>query len=163
MRKYIIPATVAVLALVAPIVVYPIFLMQILCFAIFASAFNLVFGYAGMMSFGHAAFFGSAAYITGYVVKTYGLTPEIGIILGAAVAAVLGLIIGMIAIKRQGIYFAMITFALAEVVNFVAIEAPFTGGEDGLQNVPRGNAFGLVDLNDPFRAYYFVLAVYCIC
>jgi len=159
-RNKVIYAVAFAAALAAPHFAYPVFLMQILCFALYASAFNLLFGYTGLLSFGHAAFFGSAAYVTGHTVKVMGFTPELGILAGALTAAALGLVIGGLAIRRQGIYFAMITFALAEVVYFVALQAPFTGGEDGLQSVPRGKLFGLIDLSNPFRMYYFVLAIY---
>src|SRR5579875_548867 len=128
--------------LVAPFVIYPVFLMKVLCFALFACAFNLLLGYVGLLSFGHAAFLGSAAYITAYAMKAWGLTPELAILAGVAVAAVLGTVFGWLAIRRQGIYFAMITLALAQMIYFVALQAPFTGGEDGIQQVPRGMLFG---------------------
>src|SRR5687768_14397282 len=147
-RNKAIYAVLFAAALAAPHFAYPVFLMQILCFALYASAFNLLFGYTGLLSFGHAAFFGSAAYVTGHAVKVMGFTPELGILAGALTAAALGLVIGGLAIRRQGIYFAMITFALAEVVYFVALQAPFTGGENGLQSVPRGKVFGLIDLSN---------------
>ncbi|HEY5512890.1 MAG TPA: branched-chain amino acid ABC transporter permease, partial [Geomonas sp.] len=130
------------LGLVAPFVVYPVFVMKLLCFALFACTFNLLLGYTGLLSFGHAAFFGGAAYITGYLVKNSGLTPELGVLAGTMFAGVLGYLIGSLAIRRQGIYFAMVTLALAQIVYFVAIKAPFTGGEDGLQDIPRGKLFG---------------------
>ncbi|KQT69843.1 MULTISPECIES: branched-chain amino acid ABC transporter permease [unclassified Aureimonas] len=144
----------------APFFFYPIFLMKILCFALFAAAFNLLLGYTGLLSFGHAAFFGSAAYVTAYTVKEWGLTPELGVVVGAAAAAALGLVIGALAIRRQGIYFAMITLALSQMVFFFCLQAPFTGGEDGLQGVPRGRFLGLVDLADPIAMYFFVLATF---
>jgi branched-chain amino acid transport system permease protein len=156
-------AALLALGIAAPFVVYPVFVMQALCFAIYASAFNLLFGYTGLLSFGHAAFFGFAAYITGYVVKVEGLSPELGILLGGLTGAALGAVIGGLAIRRQGIYFAMITFALAEVVYFVCLQAPFTGGEDGLQSVPRGSLLGVVDLDRPLVMYYFVLAEFILC
>jgi branched-chain amino acid transport system permease protein len=137
--------------------------MQALCFAIYASAFNLLFGYTGLLSFGHAAFFGFAAYVTGHAVKVIGVTPEIGILVGGLAGAALGALIGGLAIRRQGIYFAMITFALAEVVYFVCVQAPFTGGEDGLQSVPPGRLFGLVDLDRPLTMYYLVLVEFILC
>jgi branched-chain amino acid transport system permease protein len=140
-----------------------VFVMQALCFAIYASAFNLLFGYTGLLSFGHAAFFGFAAYVTGYAVKVIGVTPEIGILVGGLAGAALGALIGGLAIRRQGIYFAMITFALAEVVYFVCVQAPFTGGEDGLQSVPPGRLFGLVDLDRPLTMYYLVLVEFILC
>jgi len=150
------------LAFVAPFVLYPVFLMEALCFALFACAFNLLIGYVGLLSFGHAAFFGSAAYITAYTVKVWGVPPEIGILAGVAVAAIFGTAFGWLAIRRQGIYFSMITLALAQMVYFVALQAPFTGGEDGIQAVPRGRLFGVIDLNDTMTMYYFVLAVFLI-
>jgi len=150
------------LALGAPIILYPVFLMEALCFALFACAFNLLIGYVGLLSFGHAAFFGSAAYITAHAVKVWGFPPELGILAGLAVAAILGTIFGWLAIRRQGIYFAMITLALAQMVYFVALQAPFTGGEDGIQAVPRGRLFGVIDLDDTLTMYYFVLAVFLI-
>ena len=122
-----------VLGLVAPFVVYPVFMMKLLCFALFASAFNLLLGYTGLLSFGHAAFFGGASYVTGHLVKVSGLTPELGVLGGTLFAALLGYLVGSLAIRRQGIYFAMVTLALAQIVYFVALKAPFTGGEDGLQ------------------------------
>ncbi len=136
-------------AIGAPFVFYPVFVMKALCFALFASAFNLLIGYVGLASFGHAAFFGWASYATAYAVKWWGLPPIPGILLGTAVAAFMGLVFGWLAIRRQGIYFAMITLALAQMMFFVANEVPFTGGEDGIQAVPRGKLLGLVDLNDP--------------
>jgi branched-chain amino acid transport system permease protein len=145
---------------VAPFVFYPIFLMKILCFALFAAAFNLLLGYTGLLSFGHAAFFGGAAYVTAHAVKVWGLSPELGVLAGALAAGVLGLAMGYLAIRRQGIYFAMVTLALSQMVFFVCLQAPFTGGEDGLQGVPRGRLFGLVDLGDPVAMYFFVLAVF---
>jgi branched-chain amino acid transport system permease protein len=149
-------------AIAAPFVFYPVFVMKALCFALFASAFNLLIGYVGLASFGHAAFFGWAAYATAYAVKWWGLPPIPGILLGTALGAAMGLVFGWLAIRRQGIYFAMITLALAQMMYFVANEATFTGGEDGIQAVPRGALLGLVDLNDPFAMYYFVLAIFLI-
>jgi branched-chain amino acid transport system permease protein len=148
------------LALVAPYFFYPVFLMRALCLALFACSFNLLLGYVGLLSFGHAAFMGSAAYITAHTVKVWGLPPEIGILAGIAVAAMLGAAFGWLAIRRQGIYFAMITLALAQMVAFFALEVPFTGGEDGIQAVPRGHLLGLLDLDNTFTMYYFVLAVF---
>ncbi|ACB35849.1 inner-membrane translocator [Leptothrix cholodnii SP-6] len=148
------------LALVAPFVFYPTFLMKVLCFALFASAFNLLLGFAGLLSFGHAAFFGGAAYVCAALSKNYGLTPELAVLAGAAVAAVLGLGVGALSIRRSGIYMTMITLALAQLVFFLAVQLPFTGGEDGLQGVPRGKLFGLIDLNDNIAMYFFVLAVF---
>jgi branched-chain amino acid transport system permease protein len=148
------------LALLAPFFLYPLFLMRALCLALFACAFNLLLGYVGLLSFGHAAFFGGAAYITAYTVKAWGLPPELGILAGVAAAAAMGTVFGWLAIRRQGIYFAMITLALAQMVAFFAVEAPFTGGEDGIQGVPRGHLLGIVDLNPALAMYYFVLAVF---
>lgn len=159
------------IGLLAPFVVYPVFMMKLLCFALFASAFNLLLGYTGLLSFGHAAFFGGASYITGHLVKNSGLTPELGILGGTIFAALLGYIIGSLAIRRQGIYFAMVTLALAQIVYFIALKAPFTGGEDGLQGIPRGDLFGLIDLNKsytvggsplPLNLYYFVFVLFCL-
>ena len=146
-------------ALGAPFVFYPVFVMKALCFALFASAYNLLIGYVGLASFGHAAFFGWASYATAYAVKWWGLPPIAGILLGTALAGCMGLGFGWLAIRRQGIYFAMITLALAQMMYFVANELAFTGGEDGIQAVPRGTLFGVVDLDHPLAMYYFVLAV----
>ena len=144
------------LMLVAPFVLYPVFLMKVLCFALFASALNLLLGFGGLLSFGHAAFFGIASYVSAHAAKVWGLTPELSILLGTGAAAVLGLGIGALAIRRQGIYFAMVTLAFAQMVYFFAVQAPFTGGEDGIQAVPRGRFFGFIDLaND--RTFYFVV------
>ena len=154
---------IALLALlVVPHMLYPIFLMKLLCFALFASAFNLLLGYTGLLSFGHAAFFGGAAYFTAHAVKEWGWPPEAGVALGVAGAALLGLVMGAIAIRRQGIYFAMITLALAQMFFFFCLQARFTHGEDGIQSVPRGHLFGVIDLNDTMNMYYFVLAVFVI-
>lgn len=148
--------------LLAPHFFYPIFLMKLLCFALFASAFNLLLGYTGLLSFGHACFFGGAAYFTAHAVKVWGWSPEAGILLGVLGAAGLGLIMGAIAIRRQGIYFAMITLALAQMFFFFCLQARFTHGEDGIQGVPRGRLFGLINLNDTTNMYYFVLVVFII-
>jgi branched-chain amino acid transport system permease protein len=150
----------ALLAVCLPMLgVYPVFLMKLLCFAMFACAFNLLLGFSGMLSFGHAAFFGSAAYATSWLVTAHGWGTVPALLAGGAVAAVLGLAIGALAIRRQGIYFAMITLALAQLVYFVCLEAPFTGGENGLQGVPRGKLFGFVDLRSDIVMYYMVLAI----
>ena len=152
-----------ILALIAaPFFVYPIFLMKMLCFALFACAFNLLLGYTGLLSFGHAAFFGGAAYFTAHSIKVWGWPPEAGILLGVAGAALLGLVIGFFAIRRQGIYFAMITLALSQMFFFFCVQAEFTEGEDGIQGVPRGFLFGLIDLHVPLNIYYVVLAVFLI-
>ena len=157
----IIAAFVAVLALVAPWVVYPVFLMTALCFALFACAFNLLLGYAGLMSFGHAMFFGMAGYFFGYVVKTLDLAPELGLLAGVLGAAALGLVTGALAIRRQGIYFAMITLAFAQMVYFFCVQAPFTGGEDGLQGIVRKPLLGgLIPTENDRVLYYVVLAIF---
>jgi branched-chain amino acid transport system permease protein len=144
----------------APHIFYPVFLMKVLCFALFACAFNLLLGYVGLLSFGHAAFFGSAGYITAYSVKALNFSPVTGILAGVAVSSLLGLVIGWLAIRRSGIYFAMITLGFAQVVYFLSVQFEFTGGEDGIQGVPRGALFGLVDLNETMSMYYFVLAIF---
>ncbi len=144
----------------APFVVYPTFLMKVLCFALFACAFNLLLGFAGLLSFGHAAFFGAAAYVCAWLSKTYGVSPELAILAGGGVAAVLGALFGALSIRRSGIYLTMITLALAQLVFFFAVQLPFTGGEDGLQGVPRGKLFGLIDLTDNTAMYFFVFAVF---
>ena len=152
-----------ILALVAaPFVVYPIFLMKMLCFALFACAFNLLLGYTGLLSFGHAAFFGGAAYFTAHAAKVWGWPPEAAVLIGVVGAALLGLVIGFFAIRRQGIYFAMITLALSQMFFFFCLQAEFTNGEDGIQGVPRGTLFGVLDLSIPLNIYYFVLAVFLI-
>ena len=146
--------------IVAPFLgAYPIFVMKLLCFALFASAFNLLLGYTGMLSFGHAAFLGGSAYFTGHALKVWAVTPEIGLLLGTAGGALLGLIVGFFAIRRQGIYSTMITLALAQMLFFVFLQAPFTGGEDGLQGVPRGKLFGLIDLQNDMVMYYVLLVI----
>jgi branched-chain amino acid transport system permease protein len=144
---------------VAPFFVYPIFLMKALCFALFACAFNLLIGYVGLASFGHALFFGWASYFTAYAAKSWGWPPELAVILGAIGAGGLGVIVGALAIRRQGIYFAMITLALAQMMYFFALEAKFTGGEDGIQGVPRGRLFGVFDLSHEITMYAFVAVV----
>lgn len=150
-----------VVLIAAPFIgVYPVFLMKALCYVIFACAFNLLLGYTGLLSFGHAAYLGSAAYITGWLVRSAGWSPEFGVLAGVVVGAVLGLGVGLIGIRRQGIYFAMITLAMAQMIYFVCLQAPFTGGEDGLQGVPRGTLFGLIDLSSDLTMYFVVLAVF---
>ena len=157
-------AAVLGLLLVAPILgLYPVFVMKLLCFALFACAFNLLLGFTGLLSFGHAAFFGSAAYITGYVVKSGNWSPELAIVAGTVGAGAIGLVVGLVAIRRQGIYFAMITLAIAQMVYFVCLQMPFTGGEDGLQGVPRGSLFGLLPLTPDTTMYYFVVTVFVLC
>ncbi|MDI1246400.1 MAG: branched-chain amino acid ABC transporter permease [Rhodoferax sp.] len=154
-------ALLLLLALLAPSLgLYPVFVMKLLCFAIFACAFNLLLGFTGLLSFGHAAFFGSAAYITGYLIKSQNFTPELGIIAGMIGSGLIGLVVGLVAIRRQGIYFAMITMAIAQMVYFVCLQAPFTGGEDGLQGVPRGALFGVLSLQSDTAMYYLVVAIF---
>lgn len=138
---------------------YPIFVMKLMCVALFASAFNLLLGYTGLLSFGHAAFLGGAAYVAGHAMKVWGVTPEVGLLLGTVFGAALGWLFGVLAIRRQGIYFAMITLALAQMVYFIALQMPFTHGEDGLQAVPRGKLFGLLSLSNDLTMYYVTLAI----
>ncbi|WP_218509120.1 branched-chain amino acid ABC transporter permease [Variovorax sp. dw_308] len=138
---------------------YPVFVMKLMCFALFASAFNLLLGYTGLLSFGHAAFLGGSAYVAGHAIKVWGLTPELGLLAGTLTGALLGWLFGVLAIRRQGIYFAMITLALAQMMFFVALQAKFTGGEDGLQGVPRGKLFGVIDLSNDLTMYYVALVV----
>jgi branched-chain amino acid transport system permease protein len=152
---------IALAALIAaPFAVYPVLLMNVLCFALFACAFNLLIGYVGLLSFGHATFFGGAAYVTAHAVKVWGLEPLAGILLGVAGAAFLGLVVGFIAIRRQGIYFSMITLALGQMFAFICLQVPFTHGEDGIQGVPRGRLLGVLDLNEPLAMYYVTLAIF---
>jgi len=151
-----------IIGLVAPFAVYPTFLMKILCFGLFACAFNLLLGFAGLLSFGHAAFLGTAGYACGMLVRDLGVTPEVGILGGTLAAAILGWVFGVLAIRRSGIYFAMITLALAQMVFFFALQWKATGGEDGLQGVPRGHLFGLIDLSNNIAMYYLVFAVFCV-
>jgi branched-chain amino acid transport system permease protein len=146
--------------LVAPMFIYPVLMMKVLCFALFACAFNLLIGYVGLLSFGHALYFGWASYACAYAAKVWGLTPELAIVFGTLVAAGLGLIAGLLAIRRQGIYFAMITLALAQMMYFFAVQAPFTGGEDGIQAVPRGRLFGVIDLSNQSAMYFTVVAIF---
>jgi len=154
-------AGLALIALAAPVLgLYPVFLMKVLCFAMFACAFNLLLGYTKMLSFGHAAYFGSSAYVTGWLVTVHGWGTIPGILGGVAFALLLGLVIGAIAVRRQGIYFAMITLALSQLVFFVCLQAQFTGGENGLQGIPRGSVFGVIDLGRDATMYYSVLAVF---
>ena len=148
------------LLLVAPFLFYPVFLMKALCFALFACAFNLLIGYVGLLSFGHAAFLGSAGYATAHAARVWGIPPELAILFGTAVAGLLGLAIGALAIRRQGIYFAMITLALAQMIYFFSLQSRFTGGEDGIQSVPRGRLFGLLDLQNTLTMYFVVLGIF---
>lgn len=147
---------------VAPFVFYPVFLMKALCLALFACAFNLFLGYTGLLSFGHAAFFGSAAYLTAHAVKVLGTGPLVGVVLGAVLAGALGLLFGWLAIRRQGIYFAMVTLAFAQMVYFLALQLPFTGGEDGIQSIPRRALFGVIDMTGSLPMYFFVLVVFLL-
>ncbi len=151
---------IAALLSVAPLVVYPVFLMQILCFALFACAFNLLLGYGGLLSFGHAAFFGGAAYVSAYLARHWHAPPEVAILSGTAAAAALGLVFGALAIRRQGIYFAMITLALAQMLYFFCIQTRYTGGEDGIQAVPRGHLFGFIDLSSDTTFAYVVAVIF---
>jgi len=156
-------AILVLLGLIAPYTgVYPIFLMKALCFALFACAFNLLLGFTGLLSFGHAAFFGTAGYAAAYSIKTWGFAPEFGILFAVATATLLGWVIGSLAIRRQGIYFAMITLALAQMIYFFCLQAKFTGAEDGLQGVPRGTLFGYFSLEDDRTMYYLVFAIFMI-
>jgi branched-chain amino acid transport system permease protein len=150
------------LLVAAPFFLYPVFLMKVLCFALFACAFNLLIGYVGLLSFGHAAYFGMGGYVAAHAAKVWALPPELAILVGTAVAGGLGVVFGWLAIKRQGIYFAMITLALAQMVYFFSLQAPFTGGEDGIQSVPRGFLFGVIDLRVDMNMYFFVLGVFLI-
>jgi branched-chain amino acid transport system permease protein len=154
-------AALVVIGVAAPLAgVYPTFLMKCWCFALFACAFNLLIGYAGLLSFGHAAFFGAAAYLSGHAIKVWGVTPELGILVGTATATALGYVIGSLSIRRAGIYFAMVTLALAQMLYFLWLQLRFTGGEDGLQGVPRGMLFGVLDLADNMNLYYVVFAIF---
>ena len=144
----------------APAVIYPVFLMKVMCFALFACAFNLLLGYVGLLSFGHAMFLGTAGYTAAHAAKVWGLTPELAILAGAAASCVLGLVSGLIAIRRQGIYFAMITLALAQMVYFFCVQVPFTHGEDGIQAVPRGRLFGIIDLSNVTAMYATVFVIF---
>jgi len=154
-------AVMAALLAVAPFIgIYPVFVMKALCFALFACAFNLLLGFGGLLSFGHAMFLGTAGYVCAYTAKAWGLTPELAIIAGTACSAALGALVGLLAIRRQGIYFAMTTLAVAQMVYFFYLQTPFTHGEDGIQAVPRGRLFGLLDLANPLAMYYTVLAIF---
>lgn len=148
------------LILLCPFALYPVFLMRVLCLALFACAFNLLLGYVGLLSFGHAAFFGMGGYVSAYAAKTWGLSAELSILLGGLAGGVLGVALGWIAIRRQGLYFAMITLALAQMVYFFCVQAPFTGGEDGIQQVPRPKLFGAVPLTSDLAIYAVVAVVF---
>ncbi|MBN9082872.1 MAG: branched-chain amino acid ABC transporter permease [Rhizobiales bacterium 62-17] len=151
-----------VLAIVPFTGLYPYFVMQALCFALFACAFNLLIGYGGLLSFGHAMFLGTAGYVTAHALKVWGFEPALGILLGVAASAALAVLTGLIAIRRQGIYFAMITLALSQLLYFIYLQTPFTHGEDGIQGVPQGRLFGFIDLSRPLTLYYFVLIVFLL-
>jgi len=159
-HQYAAFALMVAFFVLAPFVVYPLFLMKALCFALFACAFNLLIGYAGLLSFGHAAFLGSAGYVTAHAAKVWGWPPELAILGGTAAAGALGLVVGGLAIRRQGIYFAMVTLALAQMIYFFCLQAPFTHGEDGIQAVPRGTLLGLFDLRQTMTLYFVVLAIF---
>ncbi|QBE63749.1 branched-chain amino acid ABC transporter permease [Pseudoduganella lutea] len=162
MNKQIGYGLLLLAALAAPFIGYPVFLMKLLCFALFASAFNLLIGYTGLLSFGHAAFFGTAGYVAGNALKNWGMPVELGILAGVVAAALVGFVIGGLAIRRAGIYFSMITLALAQMVYFFALRyTGFTGGEDGLQGVPRGRLLGMIDLSNDTTLYFVVLA-FCV-
>lgn len=161
LRSQRIPILIMVVLLaIAPFVVYPVFVMRALCFALFACAFNLLIGYSGLLSFGHALFFGGAAYVAAHAARVWGLPFELSLLCGTAAAALLGLVVGAVAIRRQGIYFAMITLALAQMFFFYCLQTPFTGGEDGIQNVPRGKLLGLLPLDHSLSMYFVVLAIF---
>ena len=147
-------------AIAAPFIGYPIFLMSCLCFALFACAFNLLIGFTGLLSFGHAMFFGFAAYVTGHAAKVWGWSPELAILFGTATTAVIGYVVGWLAVRRQGIYFAMVTLALSQMIYFFCVQAPFTYAEDGIQSIPRGNLLGMIDLKNDIAMYFFVLAIF---
>lgn len=151
----------AVLLAIAPLAdLYPVILEKAMCFALFACAFNLLLGFGGLLSFGHAMFLGTAGYVTAFAARSWGLPPEVAILLGTLASGLLGVVVGALAIRRQGIYFAMITLAVAQMVYFFYVQAPFTHGEDGIQAVPRGHLFGIVDLTNPLAMYYTVLVIF---
>lgn len=160
--EYTVFAVMAAVLVLAPFLAYPVFLMKWLCMALFACAFNLLLGYVGLLSFGHAMFLGSAGYASAHAAKVWGLPPELAILFGTTVAAALGLVVGWLAIRRQGVYFAMITLALAQMIYFFCLEATFTHGEDGIQNVPRGTLFGFLDLDNTLTMYGFVLVIFLL-
>jgi branched-chain amino acid transport system permease protein len=160
--EYTVFVVMTALLVLAPLVAYPVFLMKCLCMALFACAFNLLIGYVGLLSFGHAMFLGSAGYASAHAAKVWGLPPELAILFGTAVAAAIGVVVGWLAIRRQGVYFAMITLGLAQMIYFYCLQATFTHGEDGIQSVPRGVLFGVIDLHDPQAMYGFVLVIFLI-
>jgi len=160
-KTAVLYAVLAVLGLVAPFVIYPVFLMKCLCFALFACAFNLLLGFTGLLSFGHCMFLGSAGYAGGYLLKAHGVPTEVAMLAGVGTSAAIGYAVGALAIRRQGIYFAMITLAMSQMIYFLCVQAPFTGAEDGLQGIPRGKLLGSIDLEDsPLVMYFFVYAVF---
>jgi branched-chain amino acid transport system permease protein len=160
MRIFLVMAAVLLILPFVPVIGYPFLLMKVLCFALFACAFNLMLGYGGLLSFGHAAYFGMASYVSAHAAKVWGLTPELAILAGTATGGLLGVAFGWLAIRRQGIYFAMITLALAQMIYFFSLQAPFTGGEDGIQAVPRHNLFGIIPIADDRACYYLVVAIF---
>ncbi len=159
-HQWVAFALMVLILAVAPIWVYPVFLMKVMCFALFACAFNLLLGFGGLLSFGHAMFLGLAGYTSAHAAKVWGLNPELAIVIGTLSAMALAYVVGSLAIRRQGIYFAMITLALAQMIFFFCLQAPFTGGEDGIQGVPRGKLFGIIDLSDNINMYVFVLVIF---
>jgi branched-chain amino acid transport system permease protein len=158
-NRFAFVVALAVLAAAPWLGAYPVFMMKLMCFALFATSLNLLLGYVGLLSFGHAAFFGVAAYVAGSALRDHGLPPEAALLLGAGTGAALGLVMGLLAIRRKGIYLAMVTLALAQMIYFFCVQAPFTGGEDGMQGVPRGRLFGVLALDDDLTLYYVVLAI----
>ncbi|MBP0624703.1 branched-chain amino acid ABC transporter permease [Cupriavidus sp. LEh25] len=158
--SYVAVALVVLLLLAPQLGVYPVFVMKILCFALFAAAFNLLLGYTGLLSFGHAALFGGAGYMAGYAIRTWHVSTEVSLLIGVATAVAIGFLMGVLAIRRQGIYFSMITLALAQMFFFICLQTPQTGGEDGLQGVPRGALFGVIDLSSDVSFYYLVVTVF---
>ena len=160
-KTAILYAALGVLGLVAPFIVYPVFLMKCLCFALFACAFNLLLGFTGLLSFGHCMFLGSAGYVGGYLLKGHGVPTELAMLAGVGTSTAIGYVVGALAIRRQGIYFAMITLAMSQMIYFLCVQAPFTGAEDGLQGIPRGRLLGFIDLEDnPLVMYFFVYGVF---
>ena len=155
-------AIMVAIFVIAPIWVYPILLMKVMCFALFACAFNLLLGFGGLLSFGHAMFLGTAGYAASHAAKVWGWNPELTVVFGTLCSTALAFVVGSLAIRRQGIYFAMITLALAQMIFFFSLQAPFTGGEDGIQGVPRGRLFGVFDLADNFNMYVFVLSIFLV-
>ena len=160
--QFLLLAAMVVFLAVAPFILYPVFVMKLLCFALFACAFNLLIGYVGLLSFGHAAYFGMGAYVAGWLAKSGGLSPGLAILAGALASGLLGTVFGWIAIRRQGIYFAMITLALAQMVYFFCVQAPFTGGEDGIQAIPRGALLGVLPLDDDMALYWVVAGIFLL-